>query len=114
MRPFCNLQKLFHKPSFVPRSSLNLSFGSVGSCTRSTRRGLADLSRSPSPPRVFPGSGWDNIDPSFWIEEESIPTYRPEKFYPVRIGEVFNDRYQVVGKLGYASSATLWLCRDLL
>ncbi|OQD60225.1 hypothetical protein PENPOL_c026G10422 [Penicillium polonicum] len=67
---------------------------------------------SPSKPRVFPRSGWDIIDPSIPIEEESIPTYRPEKFYPVYIGEVFNRRYQVLGKLGYGSSATVWLGRD--
>ncbi|RDH36682.1 protein kinase-like protein [Aspergillus welwitschiae] len=65
-------------------------------------------------PRVFPGSGWENIDPSVLTEEESIPTYKPEKFYPVRIGETFNHRCQVVGKLGYGSAATVWLCRDLL
>ncbi|KGO77687.1 hypothetical protein PITC_071700 [Penicillium italicum] len=45
--------------------------------------------RSPSKPRVFPSSGWDIIDPSIPIEEESIPTYRPEKFYPVYIGEIY-------------------------
>ncbi|EAW16922.1 putative protein kinase [Aspergillus fischeri NRRL 181] len=70
--------------------------------------------RRPSEPRVFPRSGWDTIDPSVPVEEETIPTYRPDKFYPVHIGEVFNHRYQVVGKLGYGSSATVWLCRDLL
>ena len=63
--------------------------------------------------RVFPISGWENIDSSLPVEEESIPTYRPEKFYPVHIGEVFNHRYQIVGKLGYGSSATVWLGRDL-
>ncbi|KAF7122249.1 hypothetical protein CNMCM5793_000206 [Aspergillus hiratsukae] len=72
---------------------------------RSKKRGLA-ASRRPSDPRVFPTSGWDSINPSIPVEEETIPTYRPEKFYPVRIGEVFNHRYQVVGKLGYGSSAT--------
>ncbi|GIK07106.1 hypothetical protein Aspvir_002761 [Aspergillus viridinutans] len=80
---------------------------------RINTRGLA-ASRCPSGPRLFPTSGWDHIDPSIPIEEETIPTYRPEKFYPVHIGEVFNHRYQVVGKLGYGSSATVWLCRDLL
>ncbi|CAG7916448.1 unnamed protein product [Penicillium olsonii] len=35
------------------------------------------------------------------------------KFYPVYIGEVFNHRYQVLGKLGYGSNATVWLGRDL-
>ena len=74
---------------------------------------MADL-RSLSEPRVFPRSGWENVNPSIPIEEESIPTYRAEKFYPVHIGEVFNHRYQVVGKLGYGSSATVWLCHDLL
>jgi hypothetical protein len=74
---------------------------------------MADL-RSPLEPRVFPCYGWDIIDPSLKIEEESIPTYRSENFYPARIGEVFNRRYQVVGKLGYGSSATVWLCHDLL
>ncbi|KAJ9292808.1 hypothetical protein DTO271G3_8383 [Paecilomyces variotii] len=39
--------------------------------------------------------------------------FKPEKFYPVHIGEIFNHRYQIVGKLGYGSSATVWLCRDL-
>lgn len=110
MRPFYIVQKLFHKPCSVPRPSLNLNIASTGSI----RRGLANLSRSPSQPRIFPNAGWDTIDTSLIVEEESIPTYRPEKFYPVRIGEVFNDRYQVVGKLGYGSSATVWLCRDLL
>jgi serine/threonine-protein kinase SRPK3 len=75
---------------------------------------MADLPRSPAEPRIFPNAGWDSIDTSIMVEEESIPTYRPEKFYPVRIGEVFQHRYQVVGKLGYGSSATVWLCRDML
>lgn len=65
---------------------------------------MADV-RSPSEPRVFPSSGWDNINTSLPVEEESIPTYRPANFYPVHIGEVFNHRYQVVGKLGYGSRA---------
>ncbi|KAJ5102215.1 hypothetical protein NUU61_004437 [Penicillium alfredii] len=45
----------------------------------------------------------------FLIEEELIPTYNPTKFYLVHIGEVFNNRYQVVGKLGYGSNATQYV-----
>ncbi|PLB50864.1 kinase-like protein, partial [Aspergillus steynii IBT 23096] len=55
----------------------------------------------------------DELDTSLLVEEESIPTYKPELFYPAHIGDVFNHRYQVVGKLGYGSSSTVWLCRDL-
>ncbi|KAF4219278.1 hypothetical protein CNMCM5878_003582 [Aspergillus fumigatiaffinis] len=71
-------------------------------------RGLA-ASRRPSDPRLFPTSGWDHIDPSISIEEETIPGYRPEKFYPVHIGEVFNRRYQVVGAIqsGHAGQSCL-------
>ncbi|KKA29357.1 hypothetical protein TD95_001956, partial [Thielaviopsis punctulata] len=46
------------------------------------------------------------------IEEETLPDYRSEDYYPVNIGEVFVDRYEVVGKLGYGSNSTSWLCRD--
>lgn len=32
---------------------------------------------------------------------------------PIRIGEVIQDRYQVIMKLGYGAASTSWLCRDL-
>lgn len=47
------------------------------------------------------------------IEEETIPKYIASRYYPVRIGDVFRDRYQVVGKLGFGTSSTVWLARDL-
>ncbi|QVM13755.1 hypothetical protein D8B26_008386 [Coccidioides posadasii str. Silveira] len=47
------------------------------------------------------------------IEEETIPGYVAARYYPVRIGEVFNERYQVVGKLGYGATSTVWLARDM-
>lgn len=64
-------------------------------------------------PRSFPTTGFESLEPSVDIEEETIPGYRNELFYPVRIGEVFQDRFQVVGKLGYGSRSTVWLCHDL-
>lgn len=97
-------------PSLRPCSRLTVSF--ITPRMGFGKRGMAD-SHPPSKPRVFPCSGWDEIDASVLVEEESIPTYRPERFYSAQIGEVLNHRYQVVGKLGYGSSATVWLCRDL-
>ncbi|KAI0105551.1 kinase-like protein [Nemania sp. FL0031] len=64
-------------------------------------------------PRVFPKSGFETIDPSQRIEEECMSIYKPELFYPVRLGQVFQNRYQVVAKLGFGSSATIWLGHDL-
>lgn len=54
------------------------------------------------------------IDKSYLLEEETVPGYRPENYYPVELGEVFRDRYKTVAKLGYGSASTVWLCRDLL
>ncbi|KAH7095003.1 kinase-like domain-containing protein [Paraphoma chrysanthemicola] len=47
------------------------------------------------------------------IEEETRPDYVASRCYPARIGEVFKERYQVVGKLGYGASSTVWLARDM-
>lgn len=64
-------------------------------------------------PLTFPGSGFDLTDVSEKIEEETLPTYKAEKYYPAQIGEIFNNRYQIVGKLGYGVTSTVWLGRDL-
>lgn len=48
------------------------------------------------------------------VEEEGSPHYKAEKFYPVRLGEVFESRYKVVAKLGFGTASTIWLCRDLV
>lgn len=69
--------------------------------------------RSRSVPRTFPTQGFDVIDKDQLMEEEGLPKYIPEHFYPVRLGEVFNGRFQTVAKLGYGSSSTIWLARDL-
>lgn len=39
----------------------------------------------------FPSTGFELIDHSEKIEEETLPTYQVEKYYPVRIGEVSNN-----------------------
>ncbi|RAK91960.1 kinase domain protein [Aspergillus costaricaensis CBS 115574] len=46
------------------------------------------------------------------LEEEKLPFYKPGQFYPVHIGELLNSRYRVVGKLGYGSYSTVWLCHE--
>lgn len=70
----------------------------------SARQNLERLTRRPEP---------HVLDNALKYEEEQLKWYTPGKFYPVRIGEVFDRRYQVVGKLGYGAYSTVWLCRDL-
>jgi hypothetical protein len=65
-------------------------------------------------PKNFPQSGFDCIDESVKVEEETLPFYKEGLFYPARIGEVIRDQYQVIAKLGYGASSTTWLALDLL
>ncbi len=68
---------------------------------------------APSPPMNFPKSGFVLLNTEDKIEEETLPFYNPNNYYPVHIGEVFRSRYQVVTKLGYGVNSTVWLCLDL-
>ncbi|CCF39117.1 protein kinase [Colletotrichum higginsianum] len=62
---------------------------------------------------TFPNDGFERLPVHIQVEEETVPDYKPERFYPVRIGEVFCSRYQVVAKLGFGTTSTVWLCRDV-
>lgn len=44
-----------------------------------------------------------------WVEK-----YRRGGFHPVHLHDVFNQRYEVIAKLAYGSSATVWLAKDHL
>lgn len=67
--------------------------------------GLAAISaRGPQRPTI------DCTEP---IEEESLPRYHPENFYPVSIGHVFHERYKVLAKLGFGGTSTTWLAQDV-
>lgn len=65
------------------------------------------VSFSPATSNRFTASPMNGL-----IEEETLPHYRPELFHPTRLGEVIKNRYQIVTKLGYGTSSTVWLARD--
>lgn len=65
------------------------------------------------PIRTFSSHAFERAGEAEKIEEETIPGYVASRYYPVRIGEVFQSRYQVLGKLGFGASSTVWLARDL-
>jgi hypothetical protein len=64
-------------------------------------------------PRAFPTTGFTILPASEIVEEENWPWYTPQSFYPVRIGDVLHAKYQVLYKLGYGTTSTIWMCRDL-
>jgi serine/threonine-protein kinase SRPK3 len=54
-----------------------------------------------------------SMDPRQLFEEECLPHYNHNQFYPVRVGQYLSSRYKVMGKLGYGSDSTVWLCRNI-
>ena len=100
----------FHRRGI--RGSFLGVFGRAAPLTRPTgmARGLRALSAQA---KVFLTTGFETLPETKKIEEETLPGYNPQDYYPVRLGSVFESRYQVVGKLGYGMGSTVWLCRDL-
>jgi serine/threonine-protein kinase SRPK3 len=62
---------------------------------------------------VFPKHGVISIPAIEKVEDENLPGYAATRYYPVRIGQIFRDRYQVVGKLGFGTTSIVWLARGL-
>ncbi|KFA77297.1 hypothetical protein S40288_01269 [Stachybotrys chartarum IBT 40288] len=72
--------------------------------------GWPSLYHKPWPLSAAPVPQLDPLQP---IEEEKTPYYSPNRFYPAKLGQVLNDRYQIATKLGFGSNSTVWLARDL-
>lgn len=82
------------------------SFSNQSSCQRS-------ILNAAEKARLLPISGFSTIEADQLVEEEEMPDYRAERFYPVHLGDIFQNRYQVVAKLGFSSCSIIWLARDL-
>jgi len=46
------------------------------------------------------------------IEEEAHEAISKGRYYPVRIGDTIENKYQVLGKLGYGLGSTVWLANE--
>ncbi|KAJ3460099.1 hypothetical protein MRS44_010966 [Fusarium solani] len=107
--------KLIWKPQSPPRyhpAGLFRMASTWSKLTGSLGR-LRQGQKPPEDPRSFPSRGFSLIDQSQKVEEEELPDYVADRFYPVRLGRVFHGRYKTIAKLGFGSSSTIWLARDL-
>lgn len=43
---------------------------------------------------------------------EPVEEYRRGGYHPVHLHDVFNERYEVIGKLAYGQYSTVWLAKD--
>ncbi|KAJ5109140.1 protein kinase domain protein [Penicillium angulare] len=71
------------------------------------------LRKPPCPPIKFPTDGFETVPPSEVLEEEQFERFKQGQYYPANIGEVLASRYQIIGKLGFGTTSTVWLARDL-
>ena len=46
-------------------------------------------------------------------EQEAPSDYCKGGYHPVKIGDLFHNRYHVIRKLGWGHFSTVWLCWDL-
>jgi hypothetical protein len=54
--------------------------------------------------RLVPRPPWD---------EETPNKYDDGAFHPVRVGDIYNDNYKVIRKLGVGAYSTVWLANDI-
>lgn len=47
------------------------------------------------------------------IEEELVPGYDPKRFYHPNPGEILDGRFELKAKIGWGTSSTVWLARDV-
>ncbi|KAJ5346095.1 hypothetical protein N7452_004099 [Penicillium brevicompactum] len=66
----------------------------------------------PRLPCVFPPVASKPFVPEV-LDEERFEQFKLGKIYPANIGDVLSFRYQIVGKLGFGTTSTVWLARDL-
>lgn len=71
------------------------------------------LRRLPSPPRTRSTSNFPVLDSATKVEEERMPAYDRGLYFSVKLGDIFQARYQVISKLGFGANSTVWFCRDL-
>ncbi|KAG9783905.1 hypothetical protein KCU88_g2949, partial [Aureobasidium melanogenum] len=90
----------------MPNMRPNLLKRAQSSTTRQVSNLLHSRNNSPHPQP-------DTVSGLKAIEEETLPKYNAESFYPARLGETLNDRYKLLVKLGFGMTATVWLAQDL-
>ncbi|KAL2752046.1 hypothetical protein ACRALDRAFT_1058852 [Sodiomyces alcalophilus JCM 7366] len=71
------------------------------------------LRRAPLTPLQFPTTGFAIVEDSVILEEERFDEFKAGQYYPVNIGDVYASKYQVLGKLGFGTTSTVWLALNL-
>jgi serine/threonine protein kinase len=44
---------------------------------------------------------------------EKVAGYQKGGFCPISIGQILDDKYKIIGKLGHGGYSTVWLAKDV-
>uniref|UniRef100_A0AAQ5XLJ2 non-specific serine/threonine protein kinase n=1 Tax=Amphiprion ocellaris TaxID=80972 RepID=A0AAQ5XLJ2_AMPOC len=107
--------------SYAAAISALLSTSSSDPPTKPDPQPAPDTTGSPKPNKQphCPPAVQNHTQPpeplqSYDEQQENPADYGIGGYYPVEIGEIFVDRYQVVKKLGWGHFSTVWLCWDMV
>lgn len=108
-RQIFRYSRLMPKPSVPTPFSLATRVRITRSCVAQTRSMSSRLFSSQqtkrhTTPQLLP--------PHIPIEEELIPGYQADHFFPANPGDVLGGRFELKAKLGFGTSSTVWLARD--
>lgn len=82
--------------------------------TSNMLRSLASRSLAPLRIRPTPLVATSSLPSDTPVEEETLPEYNFEHFFPVNPGDLLHNRYEVLTKLGWGGFSTVWLARDMI
>lgn len=71
-----------------------------------------DMSASSFEDKNKGGSGGHSSEDYTDDEDEGEDGYKPGGYHPVKLGEVYNQRYVVIKKLGWGHFSTVWMVKD--
>lgn len=114
-----------HRRRFL--SSLATS-GAAHFPVKSHGRKILTVNAIPLPPRVLSMFRQDGrrtftrqsnsippvLSPDVPVDEEGVPGYRAETYFNANPGDLLNDKYRLVAKIGWGTSSTVWLAHDTL
>lgn len=70
--------------------------------------------RIPWVPLRFLATGFEVMPNSQRLVEELLEdALNAGQYYPVNIGDIYAQKYQILGKLGFETTSTVWLARHL-
>lgn len=45
-------------------------------------------------------------------DEGQVPNYQPGVFYPANLGDILKGRFEILARIGWGTSSTVWLARE--